>query len=216
MNARKLSLDSEGVWREFSRRLRLFVAQSVKQRADVDDIVQEIFVRIHANLSSVEDEVRLPAWIFAIARNAIADHFRKTSRSPDALPNDFDQPAPGGHWQPEPAAEEELSRCLQPMIEALPESYRQAIQMTELSGLSQVAAAEQAGLSVSGMKSRVQRGRQKLKHMLLKCCEVESDSGGRIMSYEPREGNCKSCFSDGTNAFCGDTNMARLRGLRRP
>jgi RNA polymerase sigma-70 factor (ECF subfamily) len=102
-------------------------------------------------------EERLPAWVFAIARNAIADHFRRNSKPVESLPDDFDV-ATEQEGDPEATAVNELSRCLEPMIEALPPPYRSAIRLTELEGMTQSEAAAHERLSVSGMKTRVQRG----------------------------------------------------------
>jgi len=195
MNRTDKSFDSQAVWKSFSSRLRSFVSHRVKQPTDAEDIMQEIFIRLHRNLSTVEDETRLPAWLFTVARSAIADHFRKNSRPAEALSEDFDPPAPTVEPEVTSAMVTELSRCLEPMVETLPNSYREAIRLIELGGMKQAAAAKHAGLSVSGMKTRVQRGRQKLKEMLLQCCEVELDKRGGVMNYKLRDGSCNPCAS---------------------
>jgi RNA polymerase sigma-70 factor (ECF subfamily) len=61
------------------------------------------------------------------------------------------------------------------MIERLSQDYRDAITLVELEGLTQQAAAKQMGISLSGMKSRVQRGRARLKQMLADCNLCGSD-----------------------------------------
>jgi RNA polymerase sigma-70 factor (ECF subfamily) len=193
---------SEGVWNDFSRRLRSFVSKRVKEPADADDIVQEIFLRIHANLPTLDDEARLPAWIFAIARNSIADHFRRKSRAAGILPSDFDLPLPSAESHVDSTALSELSRCLEPMMKSLPKRYDEAIRLTEYGGMTQAAAAKHIGLSTSGMKTRVQRARQRLKHMLLKCCEIEPDRRGGIVTYKPRPGGCNSCSEDTPTSAC--------------
>jgi hypothetical protein len=71
-------------------------------------------------------------------------------------------------------AVEELSSCLRPMTHHLPAHYRDAISLVELEGLTQREAVERLGLSVSGMKSRVQRGRQMLKRLLHECCQIHA------------------------------------------
>lgn len=201
MNGKPNLTGSQGVWKGFHRRLRAFVSRRVKSAADTEDIVQEIFIRIHRNLGGLNDQDRLPAWVFAIARNAVADHFRKNSQPVDSLPEDFDVAAEQ-ESDPEATAVNELSRCLEPMIEALPPSYREAIRLTEIEGMTQSEAAAHEKLSVSGMKTRVQRGRRKLKDMLLQCCEIESDRLGGIVSYEPRDGRCTRCPPDKQDSPC--------------
>jgi RNA polymerase sigma-70 factor (ECF subfamily) len=87
----------------------------------------------------------------------------------------------------------ELAGCLRPMIERLPEEYRQAVVLVDLEGLGQREAAVQLGLSLSGMKSRVQRGRRQLKGMLEACCAIELDRRRGMTDYEVRDQTCNSC-----------------------
>jgi RNA polymerase sigma-70 factor (ECF subfamily) len=72
------------------------------------------------------------------------------------------------------------------MIAGLPEHYRQALLLTEYQGLTQEQLAERLGISLSGAKSRVQRAREKLRDMLLRCCHFEFDRRGRIVDYYQR------------------------------
>jgi hypothetical protein len=71
------------------------------------------------------------------------------------------------------------------MIARLPEPYQQAIVLTELQGMSQVDAARQVGLSISGMKSRVQRGREQLKDIIRRTCRIELDIRGGVIECDP-------------------------------
>ena len=82
------------------------------------------------------------------------------------------------------------------MVRGLPDDYRRAIELTELEGMSQVAAAERLGLSVPGAKSRVQRGRARLRAMLLRCCEIETDRRGRVIGFETRDGEGCASYGD--------------------
>jgi hypothetical protein len=84
----------------------------------------------------------------------------------------------------------ELAACLGPLLERLPPLQRDALALTEMEGLTQARAAAQLGLSISGMKSRVQRGRAQLKELLTACCEIELDRRGGVRSYRPRNGTC--------------------------
>ncbi len=73
-----------------------------------------------------------------------------------------------------------------PFIAMLPTPYREALTLTELEGITQKEAAEMMGVSFSGMKSRVQRGREKLRALLENCCEIALDARGRLIACEPR------------------------------
>jgi RNA polymerase sigma-70 factor (ECF subfamily) len=80
------------------------------------------------------------------------------------------------------------------MVQRLPPNYRDAIALVELEGLTQRAAAERLGISLSGAKSRVQRGREKLRLLLEDCCRIQLDASGGIAGYEARGGaSCAAC-----------------------
>lgn len=118
---------TETVWREFHERLRAFISRRVRRQADVEDILQEVIVRIHRAIDSIQQQERLPAWMFQITRNVIVDHFRSGSGQTAATPEDFDPPAPARDGGEDLRELQELSACIEPMIAALPEGYREAI-----------------------------------------------------------------------------------------
>ena len=198
MTTKERAARTEAVWKEFQARLRVFVSRRVKTPADADDIVQEVFVRIHRNLDKILEPGRLTAWIFQITRNAIADQYRSTPNA-ESMEPDF-EPTALQDDSIELSDLNELSRCVQPMLGALPAHYRDALELTDLGGMGQREAAGLRQLSLSGMKSRVQRARQQLKEMMLQCCQIELDRRGGIADYSPRR-----CG----NGSCGDSSKNR-------
>ncbi len=197
-----LTADSESVFAEFHRRLRAFVSRRVGTAADTDDVLQETFLRIHRTLGGLRSADRLSAWVFQVARSAIVDHYRR--RRPSEPLDDNEWPADDREDRASVLARErdELAGCLAPMVASLPTADREAIQLSEIQGLTQREASSRACLSLSGMKSRVQRARRKLKAMLLDCCRIELDRRGGIVSHEPREGACEPCQPSGVRS-CG-------------
>ncbi|MGQ0555830.1 MAG: sigma factor-like helix-turn-helix DNA-binding protein [Nitrospiraceae bacterium] len=87
----------------------------------------------------------------------------------------------------------EFASCLLPMIQRLSPDHRDAITLVEIKGMTQQAAATQMGIPLSSMKSRVQRGRKHLKHMLDDCCCIELDRRGGVVDYRPRTTDCAPC-----------------------
>lgn len=75
--------------------------------------------------------------------------------------------------------------CLDPLLAQLPDKYREALELTDVQGLTQAAAAARIGLGISGMKTRVQRGRAQLKLLLTQCCEIELDRRKGVINYHP-------------------------------
>jgi len=162
---------------------------------DAEDLLQEVFTRIHANASTLGEVESVTGWVYRTAGNAVTDYYRRRGafeRATEALAAAFSTVTENE----DDAAEEELAQCLRPLIATLPETYGQALELTELEGRTQGEAAEALGLSLSGMKSRVQRGRTKLKEVLLDCCHVELDRRGGVVGYEPRDrAQCRCTIS---------------------
>jgi RNA polymerase sigma-70 factor (ECF subfamily) len=117
---------------------------------------------------------------------------RITPRAAGRIELAYDQ-APDQDPEPEPnenTTRSEIATCLRPFLNQLPSLHREALTLTELGGLSQADAARQLGVSKSGMKSRVQRGRAQLKELLVACCQIDLDRRARITGYEPRDPGC--------------------------
>jgi len=135
-------------------------------------------------------------WLYQIARNAVIDHYR-ARRPTEELPVDL----ASAEGEKSDAARRELAECITPLVDALPEHYRDAVRLSELHGLTQQETARRLGLSLSGAKSRVQRARRLLEEMLLACCRVELDGRGAIVDYESA-GGCGPAGA-GAEAGCG-------------
>jgi RNA polymerase sigma-70 factor (ECF subfamily) len=180
---------TEQMWREMLPQLRVFVRRRIADPNRADDLIADILLRIHQNMGSLDDQERLPNWVFRIARNAIIDEYRRAARSREQLTATLhDEPAQAPADEDESGAVRELSACLRPMLNGLPAEQRDALEMIDLDGMTQADAAERAGVSLSGMKSRVQRGRRRLAELLGQCCALILDGRGVPMDYEPPSG----------------------------
>ena len=168
-------------------RLRGLAYRMLGSMADADDVVQEALVRIHRGVAGVRDHDRMSAWIYQVARSAIADHGRR--RRPVAM--ELDEDGVGDEVatlasEPDDAAFSALARCVRPFVGMLASPYREAIAMVELEGCSQVAAAARLGVPLSTLKSRVQRGRAQLRQLLETCCAIELDARSHVVDLVPR------------------------------
>lgn len=176
-------------WAELRHRLLLFVRSRVA--ADAEDVVQEVLLRMARDIESLRDGDRLDAWAYRIARNAIVDEHRRRGRSSTVLDRVADQiRSDTGDSTAASVVDAdllELSGCLLPLVDRLDEPHRSALSLTAVDGLTQAQAAARAGVSLSGMKSRVQRGRMRLRGVLLACCSLERtdpDFRGRPLAAE--------------------------------
>src|SRR6266498_121148 len=180
----------ETIYQDFHSKLYYFILGRVSEPDTAEDILQEVYLKIHSSMDDLRESDRLQSWIYQITRNAITDYYRRR-RPREELPESLTSP-----WDDEPDALSELTATVKGMLNCLPDKYRQALELTELRGLSQVELASRLNISVSGAKSRVQRAREKLKEAFLDCCHFEFDRLGRVIDYEP---NCSHCTNNSSD-----------------
>ena len=183
---------SPQIWADVHQRLRAFIGRRVSDPHAADDVAQEVLLRLHRNIERLRHEDRLDAFAYEIARNAITDHYRAKARArevpsaPSSLAARIDADPNHEQQTEDRDGRQQLARCLEPLAQRLPQPYRDALMLTDLGDLSQVQAARLTGLSVPGMKARVQRARAQLRELLTECCEVALDKRRRSpKSSEP-------------------------------
>ena len=91
-----------------------------RTESDADDLLQDVFVRIHKRLPDLREPAKLQGWVYRIARNAVIDHYRTRK---EHLPLDFEVEAE----DPEGRDAVDLSASLRNFIAALPPSYREPL-----------------------------------------------------------------------------------------
>lgn len=192
------------IWEEFVAPVRAFVRRRVPAGVDPEDVVQEIFLRVLRHLPTTAQVERLDAWVFRIARTALVDaqraHRRRSGRLAHLDPESLVGESAGDDDR---AGMRELAQCLVPFVTRLDQPYRSALDLTVVQGLTQYDAARVAGISVSGMKSRVQRARVQLRAMMLRCCDLDLDTRGVVTDYIVRDPSvCGAAPPDGA-AGCG-------------
>jgi RNA polymerase sigma-70 factor (ECF subfamily) len=193
-------------WTETLSRLRSYIAARISDSEAAADIAQDVIARSIA-AGALERAHDLNGWLFRAAQNAIVDHYRsRRVRLPDSDLVEWAEPESDG---PAPnRATRDLARCVQPLIDELPAKYRDALVAVDIEGRTHHAAAAENGISTSGMKSRVQRGRRHLRDLLTECCAVHLSRDGAIASYD-RSGSS----SDGGPCGCAtDTGPPDSRG----
>jgi len=174
---------TEQIWQAYHSHLLSFIRRRVNDAALAEDILQDVFVKIHCRLETLQEADRVQSWLYQIARRTVIDHYR-THKTAEPLPEDLPRELDAGNeaWR-------ELEKCVRPMIELLPESYREAVLLSEIQGLPLKEVADRLALSLPGAKSRVQRGRTKLKEIFLECCQFEFDRRGQPIDWSPRNGS---------------------------
>ena len=178
---------TEDIWFEYHNKLSVFIRTRVADDV-AEDILQDVFVKIHTRIDSLKENTKLESWLYQITRNAVIDYYR-SKRPTEQLPDWIEQT----QSDEDEIIRQELSSCLAPMIEQLPDKYRVAINLSEIERKTQKEVAALEKISLSGAKARVQRGRALLKSMLHDCCQIEINQNNQLVSYEKKDRDCKLC-----------------------
>lgn len=178
-----MRLTTEQIWNDFHDKLYGFILKRVHNTEIANDLLQDIFVKIHTKIDSLKQDDKLTSWIYQVTRNSILDYF-KTKKLTSDLPAEVIDPV-------EPVTfNREMANCLKTMLNELPPDHKEAIEQTELGTLSQKEYAEKIGISYSGAKSRVQRARQELNELFQSCCRASFDKYGNVVEHVCLNENC--------------------------
>jgi RNA polymerase sigma-70 factor, ECF subfamily len=185
-------MTTEQLWEDYHVPLRQFIRAQVRDEQQTDDLLQEVFLTSHTHLDTVHSQEKVGSWLYQIARHVITDHYRlQQSKATIPLPDDLAERLAMPEEAEENEAVQRLLPCILPLVQRLPQLYRQALLLTEVEGLTQKALAQQLGMSFSGAKSRVQRARGQLR-ALLDCCHFAFDRRGHLIDYHPHGERCAS------------------------
>lgn len=175
-------MDTLNVWNTINDKLTNFVVGKVNDRDLAKDIVQDVFVKVFTKANTLRDNDKMVSWIYQIARNEVINHFRSTKIKD--LHKEIDMID-----TPNEALTSEMSECLHPLINSLPDKYREALILADIERIPQKEIAERLNISYSGAKSRVQRGRDMLKQTLEQCCAITTDVYGDVLDYKQKKCN---------------------------
>jgi RNA polymerase sigma-70 factor (ECF subfamily) len=187
---------TEAVWLEFHQRLRSYLKRRIANDADAEDLLQDIFTRIHSNAHRLDQLQNLTSWVYRVTRNAVIDFYRAEAvRKGKLIENESDLDGNESTDDSGSHPRSELATCIEPLLTQLPAEYAAPLALTELGGATLKEAAGQMGLSLPAVKSRVSRGRRKLKDLLLECCHIELDRRRGIAEFQSRGGGTCGCNS---------------------
>ena len=167
-------------WKQHAPELRSWLRLRLSQPQDVDDMMQDLYMKALRQGSKFCSVQNARAWLFEVSRNAMADHL-KLKREMVELPDDL----PAAH--PEDSSPvDNLTACLPRVLSELSPTDREAIVLCDLGDMSQADYAAQSGLKLSAAKSRLQRARQRLHERMTVACQVKTDKVGHVEDFVPR------------------------------
>ena len=170
-----------------------FVRRRISDPHQADDVVAEVMLRIHQT-SRFGRRPRTGHGV-GVPHHPQRDHRslpsqRSPPRSARRRIDPVADPSADAWLDDQDATLAELAACIRPLVGALPSDFRRAIELTDFEGHTQADAARMEGISVSGMKSRVQRGRRQFATLVKQCCDVTTDSRGELVDFNLRADGC--------------------------
>ena len=185
-------MEVKEIWATFNEELRNYIMRKVSDEQTANDIVQDIFEKVIKNIQKLENVENLQEYLYKMARNAVVDSFRSRKLIFEEIDaNKVDSSIIVEEVTDSKSLNGIISKCcIKPFIQKLPEKYRDALVASEINNVSQKELAEQLNISYSGAKSRVQRGREKLKTLLQECCNFEYDAYGNLIQKNSENCSC--------------------------
>ena len=180
-------MELKDIWEAYQHQLKAFLHSRINNPVDVDDVLQEVLLKTHQNLHTIQNSGSIKAWLFQVTHRTVIDYYRRQSKAPQTIAEEPSQDVAS------PDVMQALSPCVAPFIKGLPEESATLLQAVELEGISQKQLAADMGLSYSTLKSRVQKGRAQLRELFEACCNLSHDATGRVTDYEPKSGCCDNC-----------------------
>ncbi len=210
-------MSTTAIWNNFSDHLFNFILQQVKSKSHASDILQDVFIKVHINRNQLKEVEKLESWLFRITRNTITDHFRKnqkqlklTNEIPAMEVEEFSlEKTKNLEFMADLYAQRldefdveidsdlektiDFFKTMCPFMEELDPKYAEAVFWVDWHGMPQKEFAVKVGISLSGAKSRVQRGREHLKSLFNQCCEFVYDKRGKVIDYNRRPKSGCNC-----------------------
>ncbi len=162
-----------------------YVRNRVRNQEDAEDLTQDVFFKLAK--SNGNDIDNLKSWVYTIAKN--------TSSSMQLETNSTEEDVFFGNDSEEDAGQE-LSKCVSAFVNQLPEEYRELLTLSELKDIPQKEIAQQLDMNYVTVRSKIQRGRKKLKELLEDCCSILQGGKGSIIEFESKTGCEKKSSCD--------------------
>jgi RNA polymerase sigma-70 factor (ECF subfamily) len=172
-------MNTEEIWNRHHNEISRFIRSKVKDADVAKDILQETFITVHTKRHQVRDESKLKSWIYQVSRNQILLHFRKERQNlPSHVPEVIDPITDPN------LPSDKLLICMNSFIKAMPQKYREPLQLVGFSNVKQLDLPGILKISYSGAKSRFQRAKRLLRKKLEKCCTIAADRYGNVLEAE--------------------------------
>ena len=166
-------------WLEHQSEIKGYLMHRLADPATAADLLQDIFLKALRQGERFCTLDNRRAWLFQVARNALADHLR-LAKANVPLPEDL------ADEEPVIAPVDALAGCIEQVLSELPEGDRDLLRRCDLEGMKLQDYADAHGLGLPAVKSRIQRARRRMRDTLIRRCQVRFDDVGQVCCHAPR------------------------------
>ena len=177
----------EKAWLEYQQQLFSFIRSKVGTPEDAEDILNDVFVSLIKTSGKNTIPENISSWLYRVTKNRIVDYYRAKKKF-EPLPEDLSEESEDTNTI------KQLSKCMLPMIRTLPKTYQDPLMLSEIEGKKYKEVAAEMDLSVSAVKSRILRGREKLHKSMVSCCTIYRNDAGEVVDHEQNSSSfCSDC-----------------------
>jgi len=170
-------------WKKLNKKLLLCIKKRIKNKEDAEDILQDVYVKLHKNINYLNDEKKIISWVDTITQNTINDYYKKTCRRKNI---NFEEYYKNLTQEEKNYLNDEILISIKKIISELPKNSKEIIELYVFKKLSHKEICKKLEIKENTSKSRLKRAREKLKNKLNKCCIFQTDKFGNILNYEKK------------------------------
>ncbi len=186
--------DTKIIWNTYSEDIKRFILSKTKDASIVDDLLQEVFIKVHTKVSHVQDVKKIRSWLFTVANNTIMDYFRTMNKNQVYVGIDIaENNLADVNDQTADFYEHSEQDCLYEIIKNLDKKYRTPLLMADIQGYKQQQIAKVLKLPLPTVKSQIQRARKLIAQGFMDCCGYELNDKGLLVGEIKSNEDCKVC-----------------------
>ncbi len=179
-------MSTQDIWNLYAQDLKNFILSKTHNVAATEDLLQDVFLKVHTKKQFLEKEDSLKSWLFTIANHTVLDYFRKEAKKQiNTVPTET--------YTFNETENHHAVDCVLPLILRLPKKYREVLLLTTIKGLKHAEVAAKLELSLPATKSRILRGKELLKQSFMDCCDYTLDENGYLKGEHKNIDECKVC-----------------------
>jgi len=173
-------------WEKLNKTLLLCIKKRIKNKEDAEDILQDVYIKLHKNINNLNDIKKIISWIDQITQNTINDYYKKNYKRKNI---NFEEYYAKLTQEEKNNLNDEVLISIKKIINELPKDSKEIIELYEFEDMSHKEICKKLKIKENTSKSRLKRAKEKLKNQVDKCCVFQTDKFGNVLDYKKNKVN---------------------------